>query len=185
MTATLSFLDSDTCGMLLNLWLDPTDKQQPNLNWLTTWVAHYSAGIFFEVKDRNYSHHSKIIHSLNALPLLKCQGGNPTILWRFSNILCASTSYQKRHFAIDSMTHLKYINVFLVLFCFVYLIKTMFGVHSICKQCWPNYLSLFILVTVKNGLKMSLYMPTRTLGRDSGKISIHLCVQMSIICSIN
>lgn len=133
MTATLSFLDSDTCGMLFNLWLDPTDKQQPNLSWLTTWVVHYSAGIFFEVKDGNYSQHSKIIHSLNALPLLKCQGGNPTILWRFSNILCASTSYQKRHFAIDSMTHLKYINVFFCLFCFVYLIKTMFGVHFILQ----------------------------------------------------
>lgn len=44
---------------------------------------------------------------------------------------------------------------------FVYLIKTMFGVPSSCKQCWamsfiyfrPNSESLFILVTVENSLK--------------------------------
>lgn len=46
---------------------------------------------------------------------------------------------------------------------FVYLIKTMFGGPSSCKQCWamsfiyfrPNYKSLFILVTIENSLKMS------------------------------
>lgn len=69
------------------------------------------------------------------------------------------------------MTALKYMNAIF----FVYLIKTMFGVPSSCKKCWemsfiyfrPNYESLFILVTVENNLKMSLYMHTITLGKDS------------------